>query len=160
MEGDSTLRDEIKQLTKTLDGLLDSGRVKGFKPPKKINNRDLKKNYILAIIIGENREIKFMKLPISEGTMVLEKAPRLATADYMLSYKGKPALILPEWSTKPFSPEENYEESAKNNMLAAGYKLLLNRMELGNIKTKRGLSGAMIFAIVIGLIVVGYLLIA
>jgi len=157
MTDETNLKNEIKKLNDNFNMLLESGKVKGFKPNKKLSKSDVKRNYTLAIVVGENREIKFMKVPISEGTTTIEGVPRLATTDYMLSYQGKPAMIIPEWSVQPFSPIQNYEEAVKNQMLSAGYKLLLNRIEQGEIKPKKKLSGALIFGIIIAIIVVGYL---
>jgi hypothetical protein len=158
MVEEGTLKDEVKKLNENFDKLLESGKVKGFKPNKKLTNANVKKNYTLAIVIGENREIKFIKVPISEGTVIVDGIPRLATTDYALSYKGKPAIIIPEWSTKPFSPVENYEDTVKSQMTAAGYKLLLNRIELGKIALKKKMSGMIIILIILALIVGGYLL--
>lgn len=152
------LKEEIKRLNENFNNLLDSGRVKGFKPRKRLTRGNIKKNYTLVITIGENREIKFIKLPIDEGTIIHEKIPRIATTDYLLSYKGKPAVILPEWSTEPYSPTKEYDKDARDKLLAVGYRLLLNKMEQGKLKAKKQLSGAVIFAIIIALIVGGYLL--
>jgi len=158
MEETNTLKDEIKKLNLHLEKLVESGIAKPFTPPKKIRRWDLVKNYTLAIVIGENREIKFLKVPIDEGTAIINNCPRLATTDYILSYQGKPALIIPEWSVEPFSPTSNYEQAIRDKTLAAGWRLLSNKLEQGTIKPQMKLSGGMIFAIIVGLLLIGYLI--
>lgn len=160
MTEEGTLKDEIRKINENLEKLTSSGKVKGFKPNKKLTNSDLKKNYILGIIIGENKEIKFLKLPVSEGTTTLEGSPRLATKEYLLTYRGKPAIILPEASCKPYCLKEELDEDAKNNLLAVGYRLLMNRQEQGELKAKKGISSWMILIIVAAIGVAAYFLLS
>jgi len=157
MEQETNLKEEIKKLNDNFSKLLESGKVKGVKA-KKLGKFQLKKGYVRYLYINENRDIKVMKVPIEEGTTTIEGIPRIATADYMMTWDGQPTIIQPAWSVKPFSPVDNYEETVKTQMSSAGYKLLLNRIEQGGIKPKRQIKGWMIFAGVIALIVIGYLL--
>lgn len=154
----TTLKEEISKLNENFEALKKDGKIKKIKPNKKLNTSDLKHNGVLGVIIGENKEIRFEKLNIEDSTVTLNKVPRIATAEYLGTYKGKPAMIIPEWSAEPVSFLKNYEEAAKNKMLAVGYRLLLNRIELGAIKAKKQIKGWIIFAGIIALIVVGYLL--
>lgn len=158
MGEETTLKDEVKQLNDNFKALLSSGKVKGIKLPKTPSASQVKKGYAYILYINENRAIEPMKVQIQEGTTDIEGIPRIATTDFNLTYKGKPALIQPSWSVKPFSPIENYQETVKEQMTSAGYKLLLNRIEQGEIKPKKKISGALIFGLVIAAIVVGYLL--
>ena len=155
---DSTLKDEIKKLNDRLGEIEVSDKGKPFKPKKKITKSDAKKNVVMAVIVGENKEFKFEKLAIEDGTVTYNKIPRLATAEYLGTYQGKPAMILPEGSTRPISFHQVYEEDAKDKMLAAGYRLLINRIELGAIKAKKKIQGWLIFVGILVVIVLGYLL--
>lgn len=160
MTDETTLKDDIHKINENFEKLLASGKVKGFRLPSsgKLNNAKLKKNYITVISIGNNRELKFSKVPIEDGTVVMDKIPKLATTDYMLTYKGKPVVILPEWSVKPFSPSENYSETVKNQMDTAGHALLLSKYESGKVEEKKKMGGNWwIFPLIIGIIVIGYL---
>ena len=158
IDKETNLKDEVKRLNDNFNKLLESGKIKGVKLKKTPSKFQAKNNWIYILYINENGEIKPMKQMIEEGTVMVEGIPRLATSEYRLSYLGKPAIILPAWSVKPFSPTDNYEETVKEQMTSQGYKLLLNRIELGGIKPKRKISGAIIFGIIIAIIVVGYLL--
>lgn len=158
MEEDTTLKDQLKRLNDNLEGMKKEGKIKAIKPNKKLNTGDLKKNAVMAVVVGENKEFKFEKLNIEDGTVTLNKVPRIATAEYLGTYKGRPAMIIPEWSCEPISFQKTYEQNARDKMLSVGYRLLANRIELGAIKAKKQIKGWIIFAGIIALIVVGYLL--
>lgn len=153
-----TLKDEIKKLNENFQALRDDGKVKKVKPNKKLSTGDLKSNGVLAVVVGENKEFRFEKLNIEDSTVTLNKVPRIATAEYLGTYKGKPAMIIPEWSAEPINFQKQYDQAARDKMLAVGYRLLLNRIELGAIKAKKQIKGWIVFAGIIALIVVGYLL--
>ena len=89
---------------------------------------------------------------------LINGTPYITTADYMLTYKGKPFIIIPSWSIKPFSPVENYVKAIEQNDLTIGYRLLLNTMKSEVISTKKKVGMG---ALIIGLIVLaagGYFL--
>ena len=155
-EEKSSLRDEMKQLNENLNQLVAEKKVKKVKG-KKLSKGQLKKGYVRYIYIDENRAIKAVKLPIDEGVAIHDGVPRVATTDYMLSWDGQPTIIQPSWALQPFDPVEHREETTKANMNSAGVRLVLKAIEEGKISQKRKLSGGMIFAIVIAIIVVGYL---
>lgn len=158
MTEETTLKDQIAKLNENFEQLNNSKKIKKIKPNKKLNTSDLKSNGVLGIIVGENKEIRFDKLTIEDSTVTVNKVPRIATAEYLATYKGKPAMIIPEWSTEPISFQKQYEQAARDKMLAVGYRLLMNRIELGAIKAKKQIKGWIVFAGIIALIVVGYLL--
>ena len=158
MTEEKTLKDEIREISESLKRMEESGLAKKVKAKGKIGRGQLKKGYMRFVIINENRNVNVKKLPVEEGTALLEKAPRLATSDYVLFWDNQPTIILPAWSTEPFSPASNYEQAVRDKMLSAGYRLLANRVELGKLEGKKGLSGGMIFAIIIAVIIGGYLL--
>lgn len=157
MEEETNLKNEIKKLNENFQKLIESGKIKGVKA-KKLGKIEQKKGYVRYIFIGENKQIKVMKIPIEEGTTMVEGIPRIATADYMLNWDGQPTIIQPAWSVEPFSPVKNYEESVQKQMTAQGHKLLLNRIELGGIKAKKKISGAVIFFIIVILAIAAYML--
>lgn len=154
---ETSLKDEIRALNQNFTKLIESGKVKGVKP-KKIGKSQLKKGYVNYIYVKENGNMDIIKVPIQEGTTVIDETPRLATPEYVLNWKGTPTIIQPSWSTEPFSPVQSFEQTARDKMLAAGYRLLANRVELGEIKPKKKMSGALIFIIIAAVIVGGYLL--
>ena len=158
MEEENTLKDKVDNLNKKFDELLASGKVKGFKIKGQASKSQVKKGYVQVLYIQENGVIRPIKAPIEEGTMSIEGAPRIATGDYMLSYNGKPTLILDSLSSEPYRQKKELDEAVRNSMLAAGYRLLANRVELGAIKAKKKMSTGLIIGIIAALVIGGYFL--
>ena len=153
----TSLRDEVKKLNENFSKLVDTNKTKLIKP-KRLSRSEKKKGYVRYIYLGENKSIKVIKAQIEEGTALVEGIPRIATPDYILSWDNEPTIIQPGWSTEPFSPKQNYEDTVQKQMTAAGHKLLLNRLESGILKPKKKMSGVIIFIIIIALIIGGYFL--
>lgn len=152
-----SLKKRMEDIEKSLGGLRDNSEKKyKFKLPFKarLSKLKVKKNFITVQLIHENGHIEFLKTKIVNGTIEIEGCPRISTADYTIYYKGKPFIILPSWSLKPFSPVENYEETVKNQMTTAGRRLIIERMKLDAIKPK-GKGFGLIGWIVLGAIVIG-----
>lgn len=158
MEETKTIKDEVKETNDLLKKLLESGKIKGFKLPKSPSKSQVKKGYVHYLFI-RNKEIIPMKLPVEDDSVVVEGLPRIATTNFMYTYKGKPALIQHDFSVEPVSPQKEYEEAIRNKMTTTGHRVLLAKYEAGQIKPKKKISGALIFGIIIALIIAGYLLI-
>ena len=130
-------------------------KEKKFKLPwkAKLNKKKVEAGWITVIGIRNNRELAFTKKPVIEGVYEWDGTPYNATTDYMLTYKGKPAVIQPEWSREPFSPVQNYSETEKEGLRSAGFKLILNYLRKQQIPDKKAVGG-MIWWIIGGLAVI------
>ena len=153
---EDSLKDLMKKNNKILQDLMDKSEPKKFKLPfrAKVSKTNIRKNFITVQIIYENGNVEFIKAPIKNGTIDVEGIPRISTADYTLFHKGKPIIILPAWSLKPFSPVENYEETVQKDMTTAGRRLILERMKLDAIKPK-GMGFGMIGWVVLVIVIAG-----
>lgn len=161
MEEEKSLKEVISELSDTLkeQKILKEKKKSFFLPLKgRVGKAKVKKGWATYMIIRENRNVEFIRKPIEQQTVVIDDVPRIATPDEVLSYKGKPFVILPSWSVKPFSPTDNYDATIKGGYAAQGYKLLLSRMKSEVVEEKKKISGMMIW-IIIGVIVGGYFLI-
>ena len=116
----TSLKEQIAKLNANLEQANSNGKIKKFKPNKKLSNSDLKSNVVLGIIVGENKAIRFEKLTIEDSTVSVNKVPRIATAEYLATYQGKPALIIPEWSVEPISFQKNYDQAVRDRTLSVG----------------------------------------
>ena len=156
MDEQKPLKDRISDMEKIIEELSKSSSSKKFKIPfsAKLNKAKIKKNFITVLLIHENGNLQFLKTPIINGTIDIEGVPRIATADYTVFYKGKPFMILPSWSLKPFSPADNYEDTVQKDLTTAGRRLILERMKLDAIKPKK-MGFGMIGWIILGIAVVG-----
>ena len=132
--------DMLEQISKKQDQLIQEKKIKKWKIPGKarLSKGQVAKNYATFMVIKDNKEVDFIRNPIEDGTSVIDGFPRIATADFCLTYKGKPLYILPYWSMKPFSPVENYKETEKDKMNMTGRRLVLTKLRVDQIQKKKG----------------------
>jgi hypothetical protein len=142
-EKPQTLAEKIDKLIELNQKQIEEGSVKKWKLPFKarVGKRSAKRGFATFLVVKDNRNVDFIRLPIAEGTALLEGMPRAATSDYTLHYKGQPFYILPAWSLKPFSPTENYSETERDKMNVAGRRLVLSKLQSEQIAKKGGSWG-------------------
>jgi hypothetical protein len=149
---EKNLKDQLAEVNSKLDEVL-QGKVKKIKPFKlpskgKLSKKKVKDNWVTVFKINENRGLKISREPIDNQTIVIDGIPRLATGEDILNYEGKPAMILPSWSLKPFSPTESYEQSVKDEINTKGMALLLARIKAGAIDLKKKMNVLLIVGLV------------
>ena len=152
----SQVRDLCYRIAERQEELGKAKEIKKFKMPGvvKLPKSKIKKNWVTAIMINENRTMDAIRVPVEDGTIKIDGIPRIATTDHIISWRGKPVVILPSWSIKPFSPEENYEKSVREQMTTTGRKLVIAKMKRDTIDPKKGSFG-MIGWIIVLLVVAG-----
>ncbi len=149
---------------------------KKFKIPfgKKVGKSQKKKNYVTLVKLYENRTADFKKVQIEDQSFMENDIPRLAYAGHVFIYKKNPFIFLPNWSVmpvnpdkpeetmvKPFSTEENQEESMKDRTNINGYKVLLAAMENAKADMKKKLQGTgKWLGIGLGILIVGVIVYA
>ncbi len=155
------IKEDIKYIKEIIEGEEKKGKNRKFNLPfsSKVSLVKAKRNYVTLMRINENGQVAFKKVQITEQTILEEKIPRLATAGYVTYYKKNPMIILPSWSVKPFSPMDNYKETLEEGSNIKGYQILMNRMKLSTVETKKQIGGVgkWIIGIVLAL-VIGYAL--
>ena len=156
MEEQGSLRDEIRRMNDSMEKLISNQQNKKWSLPfgTRVNKAQVKKGWANVIYIGENREAKFVKVPIDEGVVKIDENIHLATTDYTLTYKSRPLYIIPSWSIKPFSPEESYENAVREHNTSSGYRLLMNKIKKEQIMAKK-VGGSTITWIIVGLVILG-----
>lgn len=147
------LKDEIKRLKEKIDGTESIKEKKGkkFKIPFKgrLKTNELKKNYVTVLYLKNNHTGEFIKVPIDESSTMINGIPRIATTEEIIYIDGKtPMIIQPEWSVKPISISDNYEQSVREQLTSEGFSVLLNRMKKEAIITKKKMSGWIIIVII------------
>ena len=162
--------EDIKELTvnEKLDKLLNARELEEEKPEdvskpwripfltkfkSNVGKKKIEKGWATIIIIRNNRNLTFTRAQVKDGIAIIDGFPRVCTVDHTLFFKRKPFYILPEWSLKPFSPEDNYAQTERDKMNIAGRRAVLATLETEKIKTKKD-YGNMIW-IVLGIIVIG-----
>lgn len=151
------VKDILKKIYLQGKEMEETRQVKRWRLPRRarVNKKGLKKNYVTALIINENRNVDAVKLQIQDGCIMVDDVPRIATQDYTLLFNGKPMIILPSWSLKPFSPEENYADTVKAELTTAGRKLIAAKMKLEAVQPKKKGGGGMGGWIILGLAILG-----
>jgi hypothetical protein len=135
------LNEQLEQIQKDLKKIKGEEEEKSnvFRFPfgKKVGKGQAKKNYITIIKVNENGHPTWLKEPIKEQTVIVDGIPRLATPEYIIQYKKCPLMVLPSWSVEPINWKKHHDESLTNGTNTAGYQLLLNRMKLSGVETKK-----------------------
>jgi len=147
-----------KQIDDIAKAIVPEEKKKKWKLPNrgKVSKFNARKGWTGVILLRSNRQLDFMKVPTDEQTTLIDGTPRITTANDTFYYKGKPVIIQPEWSAKPFSIVENQDQTFKDNYNAIGYKLLLNKMKKEVIMAKKTMSGWAIFIAIVVMIIAGY----
>jgi len=158
-EQTETISQKLDRIARQNEEMIANKKQKGWRLPfgKKPSKSQVRKGWTTVQIIRNNGSIDFIKAPIEDGTVNVDGIPRISTIDYKLSHKGTPFIIIPEWSLKPFSPVENYEQTEKEKLTTTGTRLILAKMEKEAIKPKSVGFGSMgwIILVIVGL-AVGY----
>ena len=159
MEEGKSLKEQLEEIKGMIKEEKEKKKEKSFWMPLKgrLGKQKVKKGWATICKVGDNRIVSFTKAPIEEQTYMLDGAPRLATPEDTLFYKGKPFIIQPSWSVKPFSPSDNLDQTIDQKYNSHGYKLLLNRIKNETVDVKKKMNTAMVWGIIILVIVGGYL---
>jgi hypothetical protein len=148
---EENLKDKMNAIDEKLDIILsDKKKIKDFKLPSKakLSKSKVKKNWITICKVNENGGVDFIRDKIDNQTIIVDGVPRLCTGEDVLNYKGKPMIILPSWSVKPFSPTDSFNQSLDDGSNTKGYALLLARMKAGAIDLKKKMNMFLIIGLV------------
>lgn len=162
-EAPETLRDKLDKMIELMESSSKGKKKRGFKLPIGIKigaKGKLRKNYVLIFLLRTNGTIDIKFLQIQNDMIYLSKNQtyHISTPDFMFRYKKYPVLILPEYSVQPIRPSELLKDAATTGNLATSEKVLLNMIKLANLQPqKKQIPGKMLFFIIIGIIIIGYL---
>jgi len=149
-----SIKEILEDIKKNQKQLIEEKKMKEVRWPwmRKVGKKKLKEGWTTLIYINENKEVELMKAPISEGTLKIKDKPYSAMADYILSYKGKPCMIIPSWSIEPFSPKKDLADAERFKTINTGYRLIANQMKLDAVKPKKPIPWGIVIG---GLAVIG-----
>ena len=144
-----------KNLSQKVDQLLEivgHGGLENIKKPKafrmpfkgKLGRTKLKRGFVTVIQIAENDAVSFTREVIEDGTIRLDKTYHAVDDQDILTYKGRPLIIVPKKSNTPYNPNR-----VINNTY--GQKHIQSRMlnETINTAKKLGFAGMSIGAVVL-----------
>jgi len=158
MEIEETLGEKVRRLEKTIDEKVEEDRAtKKFRLPfrAKLSKSKLKNGYASVLVIGENDEAVFTREQIVDSTVKLGDTYHHAEGENCLTYKGKPFLIIPKKSNKPYNPnsvvntifsQKHIMSRMMNEVLGSSKKLGMGAISIGGII----LLGVIIYAFIAG----------
>lgn len=153
---DKSIRDLMQEIVKQNETAEKTKKFRfGFMDDLKIRlfgKKAMKNNYVIVCLINENRHVSFIKVPIKENALMIKDSPYVAMSDHILLYNKKPMLIIPSWSTEPFSPKKDLEEADREKRMNLGYRILLNKMKIEVTSAKKQINWLLIVG---GLAVIG-----
>ena len=156
------IKEDIQEIKDSLIKEKGGVKEKKFRFPfgKKVSRSQRKKNYVTILLLPENGTYQFKKYQIVDQTIIHKLIPRLATAGLvMFDKKGNPLIILPEWSTVPFSPKTHFEKSLENGSNTKGFAILMSRMKSEQISTKKSMGNVLKWIIGLAIAaIIGYAL--
>lgn len=145
-ENKETIEQILRDIRAEVKGTKDE---KKFRLPfsSKVSKAKAKKGWVTYLILNDNMNAEFKRFKIRDQTTLVDGIPRLARPHEVFFYKGKPLIIQPSWSVKPFNAEENLQKTIDEKQGTQGYRLLINRMETEAIKDKKTFSFGWLFVI-------------
>lgn len=137
------LNEDIGEIKNLLQEQEKGKKEKKFKIPfgKRVSKGQAKKDYVTVLKLSMNKSADFKKVQIVDQAFMESGVPRLGTTDEVFYYKGKPLVILPEWSVKPLSPTKEFEKSLTDGSNINGYKILLAKMIASTVSEKKKMGG-------------------
>jgi hypothetical protein len=113
----------------------------------------LKKNYVLVLRVRTNGELVIHFAPINNEMIYVQDAGtyHVSNAEYMLRYGKYPAIILPEWSLKPFSPSEHFKKTEQEGAEALHQRVIIKAMKMADIKQQGMMKGkTLLWVLILG----------
>lgn len=160
MTEDISLTERFKQLEAKqgeIERLVKEGKLKKGKLPFKafISNRRARKGWISILRLLSNGAAYFTRAQIDENIVEIDGQLHVVDPRYIISYKKKPLIILPEWSMYPLSLKEHYERTEADGLKAMGTRHVYNYMKRNLVKEKKkfGFGVILLVLMVIGGIV-------
>lgn len=157
-EEEKSVRDLVKELIEQNKAIVERKETKPWKLPFKgrVNKAKIKRGFATIQLLKNNGEVDFLRAPVdADGTVEIDGFPRIATAEYKMSYKCKPFYIIPEWSMKPISLVETRDQTERERMDVAGRRLILSKLEKEQVDGKKKMKGGIGLWIVIGIAIIG-----
>lgn len=154
---EDNLKDLLKKVAENTDQLIQTKQAKKWKMPfsGRVGRAKVKKGWTTVQIIRHNGNVDFTRVKTEDGTIRVDGFPRVGTIDYHLSHKGKPLIIVPEWSLEPYNPLIDKNSAERKEMQMSGRRLILSKLEGEQIKQKAKFGTAIGWIVLILAIGVG-----
>ena len=137
---------------------------KDFKLPSSVRMKakaSIKKNKILVISLGVNRNISAKFGELKDGLLILDdESYHCGGPDFVFLWKGKfPCMVVPEWDLNPIGTKDYYDAVADGRSTAP-INTIIRAYESKEADQGKKLNSKVLIGIIIGGIVVAYILFA
>ena len=154
---DKPLKEILAEAVASINELKEQKKVKSWNIPffkRKLSKKKKKNGWVVFLNIGENKWGTFIKAPIEDGVAIVNGIPHVVNPEDIIMLKNNLGLVIqPQWSIKPFSPNQNAKETEEAGNGTKGWEYIMNYIYKTQIKTKK--EGSMIVMIIVALIVIG-----
>lgn len=150
MEEEPTLKEELRRIRQSLeDG--NPKKPKGFRMPLRgrVSKSKLRKGYTTVIVVDENGALDFQRKIIEGSTIKLDDTFHAVNEESVMTYKGKPIVILAKKRKCAINPNEGENQTY-------GQKHIQARMLNETISFKKKLGGLGVsigILIIVGIII-------
>jgi len=148
-----SLSDTLRSIKGSLDDLVKQKELAKFPMPRRarVGRVKAKKNWVSIIYLRENNTALFLKAPINEGVVTVNNIPHVVRNEYIMMYKNRPFVIIPEWSTEPYNPRKDSMDAFKDGRSSMGWQTLAHYLESEKLTNKKKVSIGLIIIILIAL---------
>lgn len=159
MTEENSLKETLKNIDKKLTELTDKNEIKEisfwskWKFWNNVSKKNIKNNWIQIIYIQDNKNLRILKAKIDENVILIDNIPHVVDVGDIFLHKNKPTIIVPSWSIKPFSPQQNIVESNNAGNSTKGWEYIINYMKKTEIKAVKNMG--MVTWVIVGLVVIG-----
>lgn len=124
----------------------------------RVGKQKARKGWVSVIKVMDNKVIDFEKQQVVDQTVMVDEVPRVVMPGNILSYRGKPAVVISTNSVTPVDFDKLHQSVENSQLSVKGHKLLLARMLGEVIQAKKKMNMAIIFGLLVVLIAGGYFL--
>jgi len=159
MTEETSLSQTLQNIDKKLKELTDKKQIEEisfwnkWKFWENLTRGNIKRNWVQIIYIQDNKNLRILKAPIDENVIMIDNIPHTINAGDVFLHKRKPTIIVPSWSLKPLSPEQNLKDTKEAGNSTLGWEYVMNKMKKDMIKNVKNM-GVMVW-IIVGVIGIG-----
>jgi hypothetical protein len=155
---EKNLKETLAYIAANIEELKDKKKVKRWNLPfiarLGMGKKKKQQGYVVFVNLGTNKAATFIKAPITDGVALVNDIPHVVHPEDIFLWKNKiPLVFQPQWSERPFSAREHFNDTNDKGQNSLGWEYIMNFILKTQIKEKKQVK--MGFLILIGIIVLG-----
>lgn len=164
MTEEKSLKENLAEISQQLNTLVEQKKVKKWSLPLTtrmgMGKKKKRKGFVVFMNVGTNKAVTFIKAPIDDNVALVNNVPHVVEPEDILLWKNKlPIVIQPQWSERPFSAKNHFEQTGLAKQNTMGWQYIMNYINKTQIAAKKAVSTGLIIIGAIVVIGLGYYLI-